>query len=274
MRVITWNIHCAKFESPVWKFLMEMKPEIILLQEVGSIPEGIKEEYDVLSRIAIYKTGRPQKFSTVVLIKGKIIGEIPLSSDFEWVNSELDFFKGNLIGCIIQLPNQAPINVVSVYSPAWPVDRARLNGIDVSPVKLKLNPDVWVTEIIWAALKNIVRPNEKWIIGGDYNSSETFDQEWQDKKGVKFGIRSYGNKEILDRMVELGFTECLRRFNNDKIIPTFKHSSSGIEHQMDHLFVTNNLFSRLSKCVVGEHSVIFNRALSDHLPIIADFNEP
>lgn len=74
-------------------------------------------------------------------------------------------------------------------------------------------------------------------------------------------------------MVELGFTECLRRFNNDKIIHTFKHSSSEIAHQMDHLFVTNNVFSRLGKCVVGEHSIIFDRALSDHLPIIADFSE-
>jgi exonuclease III len=273
MRVITWNIHGAKSDSLVWKFLLEMNPDIILLQEVGSIPERIKEVYDILSRVAIYKTGRPQKFSTVVLTNGKIIGEIPLSSDRVWVNSELDFFKGNLISCIIQLPNQEPINVISVYSPAWPVDKERLNGIDVSQVKLKLNPDVWVTEIIWSALKTMVSGNENWIVGGDYNSSETFDKEWQDKNGIKFGIRSYGNREILDRMVEIGFTECLRTFNNDKIIPTFKHSSSEIAHQMDHLFVTNNVFSRLDKCVVGEHSIIFDRALSDHLPIIADFSE-
>lgn len=148
MRVITWNIHGAKFDSPVWVHLLEMYPEIILLQEVGSIPEKIEEKYDVLSRVAIYKTGRPQKFSTAVLTSGKIIGEIPLSSEFEWVNNELDFFKGNLMSCIIQLPDQEPINVVSVYSPAWPVDKDRLNGIDVSHVKLKSNPDVWVTEII------------------------------------------------------------------------------------------------------------------------------
>ena len=127
MRVITWNIHGAKSDSPVWDYLLEKNSDITLLQEVGSIPDKIKEKYDSLSRVAIYKTGKPQKFSTAVLTRGKIISEISLSSEFEWVNRELDFFKGNLISCIIQLPNQEPINVVSVYSPAWPVNKDRLN---------------------------------------------------------------------------------------------------------------------------------------------------
>jgi len=79
-----------------------------------------------------------------------------------------------------------------------------LKGVDVSPVKLKLNPKVWPTEIIWSALKNTISNNEEWIVGGDYNISETFDKEWQDRNGVKFAIRSSGNKEILDRMYEVG----------------------------------------------------------------------
>jgi len=180
MRVITWNIHGAKFESLVWEFLLEMNPDIILLQEVGSIPQKIESIYDIFSRAAINKTGKPQKFNTAVLTKGKILREIPLSSEFEWVNRELDFIKGNLISCLIQLPNQETMNAVSVYSPAWPVDKVRLSGIDVSQVKLKLNPEVWVTEIIWSALKTIVSGKETWIVGGDYNSSETFDRDWQD----------------------------------------------------------------------------------------------
>lgn len=271
MRIITWNIHGANKESPVWKLLLELQPDLVLLQEVGSIPEEIKKVFNVLSKVAIYKTGRTQKFSTAVLVKGNIIKEISLKSEYEWVNHELEFFKGNFISCIVQPQNQEPVNVVSVYSPAWPVDKDRLKGIDVSPVKLKLNPEVWATEIIWSALKNTISNNEQWIVGGDYNSSETFDKEWQDKNGIKFGIRSSGNKEILDRMYEIGFTECLRKYN--KIIPTFKHSSKEIAHQIDHLFVTNDLYSRLKRCTVGDQSIIFGKSLSDHLPIIADFSD-
>ncbi|MDP2638419.1 MAG: hypothetical protein Q8P26_05145 [Candidatus Levybacteria bacterium] len=270
MRIITWNIKGATKTSAVWKILTDLNPDIALLQEVGGIPEEIKREFNVLSKVAIQKTGKPQKFSTAVLVKGKVIGGIDLKSEYEWVNRELEFFKGNFISCIVQPQNQGLVKVVSVYSPAWPVNKERLKGIDVSPVKLQLNPNVWGSEIIWSALKNIVSNNEAWIVGGDYNISETFDKEWQDKNGLKFGIRSFGNKEILDRMYEMGFVECLRKYTN-KIVPTFKHSRGEIAHQIDHLFVTSNLYSQLKSCIVGDQSIIFGNSLSDHLPIIADF---
>jgi exonuclease III len=223
-------------------------------------------------RKAQYNDKTAQKFSTAILVRGKITREIPLVSEYEWVNRELDFFKGNFISCAVTPANHKPINVVSVYSPAWPVSENRLAGIDVTPVKLKFNPKVWATEIIWSALKNRISNDEQWIVGGDYNTSETFDKEWQDKNGIKFGLRSSGNKEILDRMYEIGFKECLREYSGE-IVPTFKNARANrIFHQMDHLFVTNNLFPQLRRCDVGERSEIFDKNLSDHLPIIADFD--
>lgn len=272
MRVITWNIHGAKADSPVWEYLIRLQPELIMLQEVGGLSALIKDQYSILSRVAIYKNGKPQSFSTAVLVKGEIIREIKLTSEYEWINQELEFFKGNLIGCIVKLPNQEPFNVVSVYSPAWSVDQERLKGIVVSQVKLKDNPEVWVTELIWSALKHTIQPNETWVVGGDYNSSETFDIEWQVKNRKRFGIQSHGNREILERMNGLGFNECLRKYNNERIIPTFKHSGGEIAHQLDHLYVTEDIYSRIIKCSAEEQSLIFDRCISDHLPIIADFN--
>lgn len=272
MRVITWNIHRASQQSPVWKLLSELKPDIVLLQEVGSIPEEIKKIYKILSRVAITKAVTPQKFSTAILVKGNIIKEVTLKSKYDWVNKELEFFKGNFISCAVHLQNQEPVNIVSVYSPAWPVSKKRLKGIDVTPVKLSLNPDVWGSEIIWSALKNTISNNEAWIAGGDYNISETFDINWQDINKVRYGIRCYGSMEMLERMNHLGFTECLRGYYG-KIVPTFKHSSGKINHQIDHLFVTNSLYSQIQTCTVGDQSIIFGNSLSDHLPVIADFKE-
>jgi len=272
MRIITWNMRRATETSAAWKMLTDLDPDVALLQEVSNIPKNIKELFDIKFHKATGKTGKPQKFGTAVFVKGKIIDELPLSSEYDWVNQELEFFKGNFVGCIVQPQNHGPVRVVSVYSPAWPVDKDRLNGIDVSPVKLKLNPNVWGTEIIWSALKHLVSGNESWVVGGDYNISETFDIEWQDKNKVRFGIRSHGSPEILDRMHNLGFTECLRGYN-DKIVPTFKHPRGKVEHQIDHLFVTNDLYSRIQTCSVGDRSIIFGSSLSDHLPIIADFKD-
>lgn len=271
MRIITWNVHGANGDSPAWNHFHELDPDIALLQEVVEIPARIIRTYNILSKVAIYKTGKLQIFSTVIITKGILLNEIKLVSDYDWVNRELDFFKGNLIACSIQLPDQVPFNIISAYCPAWPVDKNRLAGIDVSAVKSKSNPDVWATEILWAALKKAELPNTIWIVGGDFNSSETFDKEWQIKNGVKYGLQSSGNKEILDRIEDLGLTECLRNFNRGEIIPTFKHSKGEIAHQIDHLFTSNKLFSKIINCSVGDPTIVFDK-LSDHLPIIADFN--
>lgn len=270
MKIITWNIHGANQTSLVWQLILELSPDIVLLQEVRGIPDSIKEKYSVLSRLATTKAGTPQKFSTVILVKGRIIEEIILKSEYEWVNRELEFFKGNFVGCVVELNNHDQCNVVSVYSPAWPVDSSRLNGVDVSPLKLAGNPKIWPAEIIWSALKNTKRNDESWIVGGDFNCSETFDKEWQDKNGVRFGLRNSGNKELLDRLEHIGFMECLRQFNM-KIVSTFKNPRGQINHQMDHLFVTSDIFKKISNCNVGIKDIVFGQRLSDHLPIIADF---
>lgn len=272
MRVITWNLHGAKKTSEVWQIILNLKPDIALLQEVGSIPEEINNQYDIFSKIAIYKTGKPQRFSTAVLVKGRVIQEIKLEATHGWVNKELDFFKGNFIACKVELKSNQQFNVVSVYSPAWPVDKNRIKDIDVSDVKLTKNPEVWATEIIWSALKNTITENDAWIVGGDYNSSETFDRDYQIKHGLKGGLVSEGNKEIRDRMYSLGFKECLLEYKQ-KLTPTYMHTNKKIIHQLDHLYVTTNLFARLLKCDAGDRSIIFGKFLSDHLPIIADFKK-
>lgn len=264
MRVVSWNVRGANQNSLVWATLLDLKPDVALLQEVGEIPTNVMDEFEVKSERATRKTGGLQRFSTAVLVKGKIIDDLSLSSEYIWVNRELQYFKGNFVSCVAQPFGEKALNIVSVYSPAWPVDEKRLKGMDVSSVKLTFNDLVWPTEIIWSALSKMVTAEESWIVGGDYNASETFDTFWAG------GPR--GNKEIIDRMYALGFKECLRE-HNGRLIPTFKNAQNGkILHQIDHLFVTAHIYSRLHKCAVGDQSKVFGRALSDHLPIVADFN--
>jgi hypothetical protein len=83
--------------SPAWKILKKVNPDIALLQEVMEIPQEIQAEYSILSKTAIYKTGKNQKFKTVVMVKGEILKEISLSAEYDRVNKELEFFKGNIV---------------------------------------------------------------------------------------------------------------------------------------------------------------------------------
>ena len=102
-------------------------------------------------------------------------------------------------------------------------------------------------------------------MGGDFNSSETFDYLW--KPGPR------GNKQVLDRISAIGFEECLRSFN-DELTPPFRNPMGGkIILQLDRIFVTERLQSSLVKCVVGDSSKVFGEHISDHLSVIGDFRD-
>jgi hypothetical protein len=72
MRIVTWNVHGALKESPLWDLLLELQPDVALLQEIGSIPNSVTDGFDHLTRQAVGKTGRPQRFRTGVFVRGRL----------------------------------------------------------------------------------------------------------------------------------------------------------------------------------------------------------
>jgi exonuclease III len=249
--------------SALWDYFTELDPDVALLQEVMSVPAPVLARYSCQMERAMGKAGAPQKFNTAILVKGNIGSPLPLEASNPWVEAELRLFAGNLVARHITPDSSPPMRVVSVYSPAWAVDRARLQGVDVTSVKLTLNRDVWVTDLLWASLVHMdLDHREPWVVAGDFNLSETFDL-WPG------GPRD--NREYLDRMGALGLEECLR-LTKGLLTPTFRNPREGIiEHQMDHLFVTPALSETLRRCDVGLPEVVVDRRISDHLPIVADF---
>lgn len=247
--------------SAAWDYLEELNPDVALLQEVGAIPTSLTARYSTALETPNGRTGRAQRFHTALLVRGAIGPRIELSSPWPWVNHELALFRGNLLAHEVSVAGRH-FRFLSAYSPAWPVDPARLTGVDVSDVKLRLSPKVWVTELLWAALSHA--PDAMpWIVGGDLNSSETFDTMSKSSP--------HGNREILDRMRALGLFECLR--GDGPLVPTFRNPREGyVVHQIDHLFVDRRIAPALRACTTGHHQLVFGGRLSDHLPIIADFD--
>ena len=262
-RVVTWNCRRATSVSGVWDYLLEMDPDVALLQEIRSIPEKVGSVYEYHMRRATSKAGSPQQFSTALLVKGCIRNKLILPSHAKWIEEELQRFSGNLVAFEILPNNSPPIKAVSVYGPAWPLDRQWLSERDLTEVRLTQNRDVWVMDFLWTSLKYQRSDlDQPWIIAGDFNLSETFDL-WPG------GLR--GNREYLDRMRELGLIECLRQ-SKGRLTPTFRNPRGGLfKHQIDHLFVSPVLAERLVSCDTGSFDRVFNAGLSDHLPIVADF---
>ena len=119
LRVITWNCHRANIDSVLWQYLLNLRPDIALLQEVVAIPEFIKERYSCFGFYAVKKTGAPQSFSTYLLTSGSFKQNILLSSDKEWVNRELKSFSGNLVSREILLKSGLLIRAISDIDANW-----------------------------------------------------------------------------------------------------------------------------------------------------------
>lgn len=263
MRVVSWNMRRATTESPSWRYLEEMNPDIALLQEVVSIPATMESSYSIVYRHAQGKTGRSQNFGTAILVRGIIHEELVLTSEWKWVTQQLEHFRGNLVAATVSVGSGCVFPVLSVHSPAWPIAPATYKGVDTGPFQLKNSSDLWVTEILWAALKRHAVTSAPWVVGGDFNTSPTFDTLWPGGP--------HGNYEVLDRLAQLGLVECLRS-SQGKLVPTFRNPRGGkIIHQIDHLFVAAELAASLEGCVIGDEGLVFGESLSDHLPIIADF---
>jgi hypothetical protein len=265
-RVITWNCRRASLTSGLWDYLLELDPDVALLQDFGTIPERVMQGYVLLQNGAVAETGRAPRFMTGILVKGNSTGDIPLPAPTEWVARELEHYKEFFTASAVTLHNGVDLKLLSAYSLAFPIDRTRLAGIDTTGIRLTAqNRDVWMTELLWATLRSMrIAAEEPFIVGADLNSSETIDDP-----------RPRGNREIMDRMNALGLYDCLRMFKG-KLTPTFRTTRGSIVHQLDHLYVTPSLLSKLTWCDVGLAGRVFGSAptLSDHLPIVADFKWP
>lgn len=263
-RIVTWNCHHAQATSELWSYLLELEPDIALLQEVGNFPETVARVYNIQLASPRRRNGQPQSFQTALLVRGTVTGSLVLSASLEAVTNALEYFTGNLPACSVELLDGTRLKTVCVYCPAWRIDDLpQFKGVDLSSIKLPHGRGVWVSDLLRAWLTDFhPDPQEQWVIGGDFNSSETFDHRREGDRG---------NREGLDRIGSVGLVECLRCAQGD-LTPTFQNTYGGaIVHQMDHLFVSSRMRPNLVRCETGSQERVFGLHLSDHLPIIADF---
>ncbi len=175
-RIITWNCRRAATTSGLWGHLLELDPDVAMLQDYGAVPDCVLEQYAHVANDRVFGSDRAPRFMTGILMKGAHTQELFLPAPTEWVARELQNFREFFTAKVITLGNGIKLKVLSVYSPAFPIERTRLAGIDTAGIQLTQNRDVWGTELLWATLKSrVITADEPFIEAGDLNSSETFD---------------------------------------------------------------------------------------------------
>lgn len=101
------------------------------------------------------------------------------------------------------------------------------------------------------------------LIAGDFNMDRRMDDN---PTGTKFAAKgTYPTNEFYDAILDMGFRDCMRKFNPDPV-QTHRNARSKFPWELDHMFATENLYERLT-----DIRTIEVPELSDHDPIVADF---
>ena len=102
-RIVAWNCRGASLKSAAWTYLLELDPDVALLQEVTAVPASVLGAYAWAGAPAVKLSGLPQRFQTGVLVKGDIVGDVALPAPNGWVARELEFFRGNFVAKQLRL---------------------------------------------------------------------------------------------------------------------------------------------------------------------------
>jgi hypothetical protein len=267
MRVVTWNMAFrshGQHHDRAWHWVFdELRPAVFLCQEAVP-PDWVRRERTVIWERA-YPTGRATWGTG--LVTNMSCSPARVSSLDAWFDALPKCLPGEAlpagihradgwIACAhVDLPRLGSTLVASVHSPAYPVERSRLAGIDVTGMKLKKNPDLWFTDILFHFLR--AQLGQRLLVGGDFNASRLLDQTLGER----------GNNEFFDRIGSEGFVSIHRRFHPADEQTYFKEGKG--PHQLDYLYADAPVAGRATACVVHPYTGIAE--FSDHAPVIADF---
>lgn len=265
MRTVTWNMgywgHASAHEA-AWRWLLdELSPDVALLQECV-VPSWVHSRATVLFDEA-YPESRNQRWGTALLSKNLQTVPACLQEIETWLATLGDHapqecsaarLQGWCVPAYISLPNGSSALIISIHNPAFPIERSLLADRDLTSIKLSLNPDVWLLDVVFHFLRE--RLTEPLLIGGDFNCSRVLDDP-----------APRGNTEFFDRLADNGFISLHRRFHGADE-QTFFHPRRR-KHQLDYLYTDPRLAGYATDCRVIPRNEV--ESYSDHVPVVAEF---
>ena len=209
MRLATWNMgywgHAGTHDA-AWRWLLdELSPDIALLQECV-VPRWLSKRYTVLFDRA-YPHSKRQVWGTALLTNDLPVVPARLEEVEAWLSALGDDAQqkcsaarlgGWCVSADVSMPDGSSVLVVSVHNQSFPIARNLLSETDLTGIKLALNRDVWLLDVLFYFVKHrLARPL---LVGGDFNYSRLLDEP-----------TPRGNAEFFDRLESEGFVSLHRR---------------------------------------------------------------
>ena len=244
----------------------ELKPDIMLCQECVP-PSWLPSEWTIEWCRAYPEATSQQQWGTGIVTRLPCVGaRIPALDD--WFKrlpanrpdrDELAPIHGanGWLACgKIEVPGAGPWLVASAHCPSFPIEKARWKAIDAGHLKLKNNPDLWFSDVLFHHVRPLL--GRRVLLGGDLNASRKFDTP----------SRNRGNNEFFDRIATEGFVSLHRQFHDADEQTFFK--KGGGAHQLDYIFADEPIAKLASSCNV--HAFEEVSRFSDHAPLVVDFS--
>jgi exonuclease III len=149
--------------------------------------------------------------------------------------------------------------VASVHPHYEAVDPEYQDDPELRGYKLDGARWLWHCDVVFGVLNDMLERSSRFIIGGDWNTARAFQNT--SVPDARFS-EAFFDRASAANWHEVGLDDSGRER------PTYRKRGSG--YRLDHLFVDAATYSCL--CDVNIDAAVLDEGLSDHAPIVADFD--
>ncbi len=253
MIISSWNVNSvrARIEN-IKSYLLKYKPDILMMQEIKT--EEINFPFDDFSSMDYENHVFGQKsYNGVAIISKKKLKNIRTDlikdklKQSRIISAELEYKKKN-------------VQLINIYTP---------NGNPVDTEKYDYKKK-WLNDLI-KQLKNLIKKNQNIILAGDFNIIPAAEDVYNPKSFEDDALFRLEIRKKLREMINLGFNDVYRHFNETKEGYTFWDYMRGAWQKnngmrIDHFLVSNSLIDQIKSININKDPRGREKP-SDHTPI-------
>ena len=253
MIISSWNVNSvrARIEN-IKSYLLKYKPNIVMMQEIKT--EDTSFPYDDFSSMDYesHVFGQKSYNGVAIISRGKLknIRKDLIKDKLKQsriISAEIEYKKKN-------------IQLINIYTP---------NGNPVDTEKYDYKKK-WLNDLI-KQLKNLSKKNQNIILAGDFNIIPSAVDVYNPKSFEDDALFRLEIRKKLREMINLGFNDVYRHFNETKEGYTFWDYMRGAWQKnngmrIDHFLVSNSLINNIKSININKNPRGQEKP-SDHTPI-------
>ena len=253
MLISSWNVNSVRARiDNIKSYLLKYKPDILMMQEIKT--EDVNFPYDDFSSMDYESHVFGQKsYNGVAIISNRKLKNIKTDlikdklKQSRIISAELEYKKKN-------------IQLINIYTP---------NGNPVDTEKYDYKKK-WLDDLL-KQLKNLIKKNQNIILAGDFNIIPAAEDVYNPKSFEDDALFRLEIRKRLREMINLGFNDVYRHFNETKEGYTFWDYMRGAWQKnngmrIDHFLVSNSLIDQIKSININKDPRGREKP-SDHTPI-------